>query len=479
VAAPPTNLAWQTLFDLSTAGRGPLHVRLTTAIRAAIRSGRLPRGAALPPSRALATDLGVSRWTVTEAYAQLVTEGYLLARTGSATRVNWSPEPDDDRPARRAAPATNPPPARYDMDPCRSDLRAFPRRKWVEAVRTAAETTPYNQLNYSEPGGLPRLRALIAEHLNRSRGAAAEPGTVSVFSGAAQAMLYVSRALVAAGCPAIGVENPGSERLWQAARTAGLDLVPLPVDDDGLVVDALADHPALRAVCVGPTHQSATGCVLATHRRAALLAWARRADALVVEDDYDAEFSYTGPALPVMQGTDPDRVALLGSMSKSLGPTVGIGWAVTPRRWVDAVRSAHEVPLLPPVLNQAALAYFMESGGYDRHLRASRQRFRARRAALVAALARHLPGCRIRGADGGLHLLLDLPAGTDAAAVVAEALRRDLQVYNLDEMRFQPDPDAPAILVGYSNLTDAVVDEAVAVLAGVVRQVAARRGTPG
>jgi GntR family transcriptional regulator / MocR family aminotransferase len=221
-------------------------------------------------------------------------------------------------------------------------------------------------------------------------------------------------------------------------------------------------------VCVGPAHQAATGCVLAPHRRAALLAWARRVDGLVIEDDYDAEFSYTGPAPPVMQGTDTDRVALLGTMSKTLGPTVGIGWVVTPGRWVDAVRSSHEMPLLPPVLNQAALAHFMTSGAYDRHLRASRVRFRARRARLIDALHRLLPDCRIRGADGGLHLLLDLPPGTDAARVVTEALRHDVQVYDLDEMRFAPDPDAPALLLGYSDLTDALVEDAVEALASVI-----------
>jgi GntR family transcriptional regulator/MocR family aminotransferase len=473
VGVPTINLAWEALFDLEAAGRGPLHIRLTTAIRAAIRAGRLPLGAALPPTRTLAAELGVSRWTVTQAYSQLVTEGYLLARTGSATRVHWSPEPDDGRPVPRHRPP--PPPARYDMDPCRCDLRAFPRRKWVEAVRVAAETVPFQQLNYSEPGGDGRLRELIAEHLNRSRGAVAKVATVSVFSGAGQAMLQIARALRVDGYTTIGVEDPGSERLWQAARTGGLSLVGLPIDDDGLVVDALDGHPDLRVVCVGPAHQPATGCVLAPHRRAALLAWAHRVDGLVIEDDYDAEFSYAGPAPPVMQGTDPGRVALLGSMSKTLGPTVGIGWVVTPGRWVDAVRSSHEMPLLPPALNQAALAHFMASGAYDRHLRASRVRLRARRARLIDALRRLLPDCRIRGADGGLHLLLDLPPGTDAARVVSAALRHDLQVYDLDEMRFAPDPDAPALLLGYSNLTDALVEDAVEVLASVIRRPSSAR----
>lgn len=463
-----TNLAWEVLFDLSGPRGAPLHVRLAAAIRAAIRRGRLPFGAALPPSRTLAADLRVSRWTVTQAYGQLITQGYLTGRTGSATRVSWSPGSDDGAvagPVHRAAPP------RYDLNSGRSDLRWFPRRKWVQAVRIAAETVPFDQLNYSESGGHPRLRVVIAEHLNRSRGSAAQPGMVCIYAGAAQSLLQISRALVAAGHTRIGVENPGSERHWQAVRTAGLELVPLPIDGAGLVVEALDAYPELRAVCVSAAHHPATGCVLAPRRRSALLDWARRVDALVIEDDYDAEFAYDRPTPPTMQGTDPDRVALLGSMSKSLGPTVGIGWVVAPRQWVDAVRSAQEIPLLPPMLNQVALAYFMESGAYDRHLRASRLRFRARRAALVAALRRRLPDCRLRGAEAGLHILLELPAGTDAAAVVAEAHRHDLQLCDLDEMRFHPQPTEPALLLGYSNLNDSVIDEAVAILAAVISQV--------
>lgn len=158
-------------------------------------------------------------------------------------------------------------PARFDLSSARPDLRAFPRRKWVEAIRAAAETAPFDQLDYAESGGHPRLRAVLAERLNRSRGAAAEPTTISCFSGAGQSMSQVSHTLLADGHLAIGVEDPGSSRLWQAARTAGLELVALPADDDGLVVDELEKHPGLRAVCVGAARQVVTGCVLAPPAR--------------------------------------------------------------------------------------------------------------------------------------------------------------------------------------------------------------------
>jgi GntR family transcriptional regulator / MocR family aminotransferase len=277
------------------------------------------------------------------------------------------------------------------------------------------------------------------------------------------------RALLADGHTAIGMENPGSPRLWQAAQVAGLELVPLPVDDDGLVVGALDWHPGLRAVCVGAARQIALGCPLAPHRRAALLDWAWRVDGLVIEDDYHSEFSYDRPAPPVMQGTAKDRVALLGSMSHVLGPTVGIGWVVALRRWVRAVRAEHEIQLLPPALNQLALAELMQAGVYDRHLRASRQRYRARRNALIDALRHHLPDYQVRGAEAGLQLLLELPPGTDVTAILRAAARRGIELSNLYELQLQPEPSNPGLLIGFGNVRDAAIDQAITALAEVIR----------
>jgi GntR family transcriptional regulator / MocR family aminotransferase len=476
VAPTSARLAWDVLFDLSATRPGPISRRLTAAIRTAIRDGRLPLHAALPPSRTLATDLGVSRWTVTQAYSQLVTEGYLTARTGSATRVSWTPPADGGQPDRPSSAARDgPAPAvRYDLHSSRSDLRAFPRRRWVEAIRVAAETASFDQLDRAEPGGHPRLQAVLAEHLQRGRHAVVPPGTVSVFAGAGQAMSQVSHALRADGHTAIGVENPGSPRLWQAVGSAGLTLVPLPVDDEGLVVDALAAHPGLRAVCVGSARQVAYGCTLAPQRRDALLDWARRTGGLIVEDDYDSEFTFSGPPLPVLQGREPDRVALLGSMSKVLSPAVSIGWVVAPRRLVPAIRTVYELSATPATLNQLALAQFMESGDFDRYLRASRQRLRARRRALTAALSRRLPQARIHGTEGGLDLLLELPPGADVQAIIAAASRADMRLSDPSVLWFSGEPETPALLIGYGNLEDSRVEAAVAVLASIIEAAAAR-----
>jgi GntR family transcriptional regulator/MocR family aminotransferase len=339
----------------------------------------------------------------------------------------------------------------------------------VRAVREAAETTPYDQLNHSGAGGHPRLRTVLADHLNRSRGAAARPAGVSVYAGAGQSLLQVCRALAAEGHTAIGVEDPGSPRHHQAVRGAGLEVVPVPIDGDGLIVEAL---PAVRAVCVSPAHHPVTGGVLSPRRRAELLDWASRTDALIVEDDYDAEFAYDRAAPAVLQAADPGRVALLGSMSKSLGPAVGIGWVVAPGRWVPAIRSAQGIELHPPMLTQVALAILMESGGYDRHLRASRPRYRARRNALVAALHAALPRFPALGAEAGLHLLLELPPGSDTAAVVAEAHRHDLDLCDTTAMTIDPANSGPALMLGYGNLSDSLIEEAVTVLAEAIGRAA-------
>ncbi len=449
-------------------------MRLAGAIRSAIRDGRLPLGAALPPSRALASDLDVSRWTVTQAYGQLATEGYLTARTGSATRVGWTPDASDDhgRPPGRQPAATRAQPVRYNLCSCHPDLRAFPRRKWVAAITAAAATASFDQFDYPEPGGLPELRQVLSEHLTRSRGAIADPATLSVFSGAGQALIQLCRALQAEGQTTLAIEDPGSVRYRQAALTTGMELIGLPVDERGLVVGSLDQHPDLRAVCVGIARQMTYGHPLPPDRRRQLLDWAGRVDGLVIEDDYDSEFSYERPAPSVLQGADPRRVALLGSMSQALGPTISIGWVVAPGRLVQAVRAEEEIQLLPPALNQLALVQLMQSGAYDRHLRTTRLQLKRRRNALAESLRRRLPAYRVYGTDSGMQLMLELPGGSEPAAIVTAARQQGLLLGDLDEMRLSPDPARPGLLLGYGNLPDTAVDDAVAALAEVLRAAA-------
>jgi GntR family transcriptional regulator/MocR family aminotransferase len=476
VAVSRTNLAWATLLDVGPphGGRRRLHDRLAHALRSAIRDGRLPENAAVPPSRALAEELGCSRWVVTEAYGQLIAEGYLSARVGSATRVAWSPDTAPPPPPVRRAPARQP--IRYDLAPGLPDLRAFPRRRWADAVRAVTGSAVRYDLGVPDPAGHPAVRTTVAQYLRRSRGADAHAAAVSVCAGVTDGLVRTCRALRSEGIADVAVEQPGWGRLRDATASAGLRVHPVPVDHDGLDVDALARTPA-RAVIVGAAHQFPTGTVLSPARRAGLVRWAREVHGFVIEDDYDAEFRYDHRPVAVMQGMDPGRVFLLGSVSKTLSPALGLGWLVTPAAMTPALRAANLVAAAPPVLDQLALATFIDRGWYDAHLRAARRRLRARRDLLVRTLAAEVPRGRVAGTAAGLHVVLHLPEGTDTRGTVRAAAAAGLRLADLDDYRADR-PAEPALVLGYGNIGDTEISPAVALLREALRYPAASPATP-
>jgi GntR family transcriptional regulator/MocR family aminotransferase len=460
------NIGSDVLLDLSGT-TGPVHARLATALREAIRRGALPAGSTLPPSRTLAGELGCSRWVVTEAYAQLAAEGYLDATVGSGTRVRLLRRQEEPRTP--APPAAAVRPAMIDMAPGLPDLHNFPMRPWMSAVRGAAASMAPADLGHPDPAGHPRLRQVLADYLARVRGARADAASVTITGGATDAIGLLCRVLKAHGHTAVACEDPGWHRLREVATAAGLEAVPVPVDDHGLRADLLPGHQEIRAVIVSPAHQFPAGVVLSAHRRALLLAWAEHRDALVIEDDYDAEFRYDRRPVGALQGAGQPAVALVGSATKTLSPALGVGWMITPPAWTPLVRAAVVRPPGPPVLDQLAFAEFVRTGGYDRHLRAARIRYRGRRDSIVSALAGHLPGCRVLGVAAGLHLLLYLPQGTDADTVVSRAAAAGVRVANLDTYRFDSARGGPGVVLGYGNLADHQVRDAVTRLASAVR----------
>ncbi|WP_431681991.1 PLP-dependent aminotransferase family protein [Kitasatospora sp. KL5] len=448
-----------------SADGGGLTAALTRALREAVRQGRPPAGGRLPSTRALARDLGVSRGTVVEAYAQLVAEGYLVSARGAGTRVadGIAPRP----PA--AAPAADTPAVCYDLKPGTPDLSAFPRAAWQAALRRALAAAEHTALGYGDPAGHPGLRAELAAYLGRVRAAAAAPGQVVVVGGVAQGLALAVRRLVRHGHRTIAVEDPGSPGTFGLLRSHGIEPVGVPVDAYGLDVGALAATGA-RAVLVTPAHQYPTGVVLAPERRAALVAWARRTGAVVIEDDYDAEFRYDREPVGCLQGLAPDLVVHLGSLSKSLAPGLRLGWAVLPEPMVGEFRTDKQYADLGcSALDQLAFARLLADGGHDRHLRAVRARYRSRRDALAAALAEHLPGAAVRGVAAGLHLYLDLPAGCSEEAVVAAAAARGLRVEPVAPTRLAV-PGPPALVLGYAGLPERALARAAALLAEAVAE---------
>jgi GntR family transcriptional regulator/MocR family aminotransferase len=318
-----------------------------------------------------------------------------------------------------------------------------------------------------DPVGHLVLRTTVAQYLRRSRGADAHAASVFVCAGVTDGLVRTCRALLAEGIVDLAVEEPGWGRLRDAAVSAGMRVHPVPVDHDGLCVDALARTPA-RAVVVGAAHQFPTGTVLSAARRARLVRWAREVGGFVVEDDYDAEFRYDHHPVAVMQGMEPNRVFLLGSVSKTLSPALGLGWLVAPAVMVSALRTANLVAAAPPVLDQLALATFVDRGWHDAHLRAARRRFRVRRDLLVRTLDAQVPEGRVSGTAAGLHILLHLPDGTDTRGTVRTAAAAGLRLADLDDYRTKRSAER-ALVLGYGNISDTEIPPAAALLREALR----------
>ncbi|WP_251153461.1 PLP-dependent aminotransferase family protein [Cellulosimicrobium sp. Marseille-Q4280] len=389
-------------------------------LRTAIVDGRLSAGAVLPSSRDTATALGVARGTVTTALDLLVGDGLLVSRPRAGVAVAALRGPSAASASMASDPVPAPRPARAPSVGT-PDPALFPRTAWSRAVRSATAGLPDSDLGYPDPQGLPALREALADHLRQARGAQARARDVVVVSGVAQGLTLLAGLLAARGAgtsapPRVAVEDPSSPGAVDLLLAAGLGVDPVPVDDDGLRTDLLPDASA---VLVTPAHQFPLGVVLAPDRRREVLAWAGAGDRYVLEDDYDAELRYDRRPVAALQAMDPDRVVLLGSVSKMLSPALRLGWVLAPPQLVGPlVEAKTRADLGCSVPEQAALADLLRGGAYGRHLRRVRTIYRRRRAVLLDALAAQAPGLRVRGVDAGLHVVVELGSrGAEEEAV--------------------------------------------------------------
>ena len=314
---------------------------------------------------------------------------------------------------------------------------------------------PDAALDYADPHGDSELRAELTAYLVRVRGLAASD--VVLTSGYTQGLWLTCRVLAARGAKRVAVEDPSLDDAWATIRSAGLEVVGLPVDEQGVVLDALdAD-----AILVTPAHQFPTGAVLAPERRRALLAWG----GIVLEDDYDSEYRYDRAPVGTLQRLAPDRVVYLGSASKTLAPALRLGWLVAPPELASAVaRERWAVDSGGNAVTARAYARLLASGEVDRHLRRTRRDYRERRDRLVAALSAR--GFEVGGVAAGLHLLLRLPAGTDEAAVVERLAEQRIRIRGLASYSLSPQP--PALVLGYGRLPLAAIEAAVDQLTNLV-----------
>jgi GntR family transcriptional regulator/MocR family aminotransferase len=453
----------------------PIHRQVYDGVRRAILDGLLRPGQRVSSTRALAEELDVSRLPVLTAYDQLLHEGYLEGRVGSGTFVSAA-LPDDllrspahAEGARRGA---RPPPRPRDeggLGPFRMSLPAldqFPHGHWARLVARHAHALTPAQMAYGDPAGLVPLRVAIAEHLRTARAVRCEAEHVLVVSGSQAALRLATTVLLARG-DRVAVEEPGYPGARAALGAGGAELVSLPVDDEGMSVASLRRRGGrVRAAYVTPSHQYPLGMSMTAGRRLALLDWAFRQDAWILEDDYDSEYRYVSRPLGALQGMDGhERVIYIGTFSKVLFPAVRVGYLVVPpslwQRFVDA-REAFD--LFSPTLYQLALAEFLREGHFARHLRRMRGVYLARRDALLTGLARHCgERLTVLNADAGLHVAVLLPAGIDDTEVVRGMTARGLTATALSTC-YAGSARRNGLLLGFGGSTERRLLDATRVL---------------
>ena len=436
---------------------------LAQRLRTAIADGTLAPGNRLPASRILAGELSMARGTVVEAYRRLAEEGLLVTNRGGGTEVAplafapaTRPEPGPDAAASREM---------LNISAGVPDLSAFPRAAWLRAERRVLATATAAELGYADPQGAPQLRAALSRWLARSRGISASPEQVIVTAGVTGALSLLAQVLRDHGITECAIEDPGADGNRRIMDYWLDTLHPIAVDEGGLDVTVLAQTDA-RAVLVTPAHQFPTGVALSPSRRRQLISWADDVDGFVIEDDYDSEYSYDRAPVRAMHATAPARIIHISSLSKVLAPALRIGWMIAPTGFHgELVRKRWATDLGSPALPQLALAELIDTGALERHLRRLRLRHRARRDAAVAAIGRHLPGCRIEGIAAGLHLLVRLPDDLDDTALAVLAEAEGIAVDPLSAHRFAPGP--PGLVIGYGPHSAPRLEEAIKTLGGI------------
>ena len=475
---------------------GQVGRRIAQALRAAIANGELKAGEYLPSTRALSTSLGVARGTVTEAFEQLQAEGYLESQVGAGTRVaaTLAEQAQPVRPPASRSPNT---PAPIELPPRAMRLArvaaAFtpmpevpfaiavpggavaPDDNWrrlgnrVRASRAAAPAS------YGDPRGLMELRSAIADYVRKSRAVHCEPGQVVITAGTQQGLYLAGRVLLSAG-DRVWAEDPAYPGMTAVLDDLDLVTTRVSVDAQGIDIDAaIAACPDARAAFVTPSHQYPLGMPMSMARRNALVAWAQRSNAWVVEDDYDTELRYAGHPFPSMQGLAPSRVIYLGTLSKVLFPSLRLGYVVAPLPLIDAFAGARALlDRHSPTADQHVLAAYMREGLFEAHIRRIRGVYAARRATLIAAIERHMPDdVTLQPSDQGMHLLLWLPQDFDDVQLAKTALAGGIVVRPISPM--YEAAARPGLMLGFGGFEPEELAAAAKTVGGVIRQQTAKR----
>jgi len=473
----------------------PLHQQLYEELRRTILSGCLLPRQRLPSTRSLAKSLGISRTTVTQSYEQLLSEGYLQTIQGSGTFVCAQLPEDLLHPSPiQTVSKPNHPPIRLSQygtqlaaanvsllaEPDlpisfrygRPELNQFPLQQWRQLLsrHCGADT---HWLDYStDPLGWQPLRVAIARYLSRARAVQCEPDQILITNGTQQALYLTLRLLLDPG-EVIALEDPGYLSARRIFLSQGARLLPVAVDEAGLVVKALVNHPnkPIKLVYVTPSHQFPTGAILSLPRRLELLAWAQQTGAMILEDDYDSEYRYGGRPIPALQGLDASgsSVLYMGTFSKVLFPSLRIGYLVLPPGLVPLFGSAKWLSDRHlPLLEQRVLTEFIEEGHLERHIRKMRSHYDRRRQVLSQALRTHF-GDRalILGDQAGIHLMVKFDTELSDTEIVQRAAQAGVGVTPAQPHYLQTTRQGELIL-GYGELSEAQIQEGVHRLAKVI-----------
>jgi len=438
---------------LQRQGEVSLKRQIYLALREQITGGRIKAGEALPSTRELANQLAVSRNTVCEAYEMLAAEVFVISSQGSPTRVAEGLCIEKTTDFQIAGePSRSPRSVRADFRTGRPDLRHFPRLQWYQLMRRTYEGMPLDQFGYTGPEGLPRLREEIAAWLFRSKGLVIDPRDIFITAGATHGLHLIAEFLVQDG-KEILIEDPCHTGMLRVLRSKRCPVHPVPVDEQGMRVEYLAGKRA-GAVYVTPSHQYPLGGILPAGRRAALIRFAGKNNAYIVEDDYDSEFRYCGEPVAPLYSLDPQRVIYVGTFSKVLFPALRIGYVVLPRqlqeRW-KYLRTHADVQ--NPPFEQAALAEYMRSRKMDRHIRKMRRLYGERRQVLLQALETTFGKVwRPWGDAAGLHIAVEFPGRRFDGDFVEQGRQRGIVVTPVEYHSVSKGKHLDKLLLGYGHL---------------------------
>jgi GntR family transcriptional regulator/MocR family aminotransferase len=473
------------VIPLSKSGES-LYRQVYSGLRTAILSGGFAAGEQLPSTRDLSEQLGISRTVVLLAYELLLTEGFARGHTGSGTFVSEDLRGQQRRPLEKTAklwlshygttaadvaaildfPQRRAPSPLYDFAYGRGDLTTFPFAMWRRILLRQARNTPARGLDYGDAAGLPELRSAIAAHLRRARAVVCEDSQVIVVNGSQQALDLIARVLIETG-DTVAIEDPQYQGTREVLRAAGAKLQPVPIDLEGLNPAQL--QKGARIVFVTPSHQFPTGVILPLARRLALLAWASSNNAIVVEDDYDGEFRYEGQRLESLQGLDTEgRVVYIGTFSRTVFSALRIGYLIVPTSLISAFTAAKWLSdRHTATLEQQALAEFISTGMYERHLRRLRRNNSKRRQALLSSIAKHLlEDVEVTGDGAGAHVVLWPKKRVNEKAVIRKAASNGVGIYGLSGY-FIKRMQRTGLLLGYSQMNVDDIRQGIRRLRGV------------